>query len=109
LLSGRVVARPYRQCDGLSLVGQPVSRSTDFIRKGAAGKGRLSFVWAKPNGPRGATLRHGSDSSSRVEWRDAADGAERAGFGAAAGGGVRGAPPPIAAGTSGADFSLDGG
>jgi hypothetical protein len=37
LPGGCVVARPYRQCDGLLLVGQPVSRGADFVRKGADG------------------------------------------------------------------------
>jgi hypothetical protein len=43
LPGGCVVARSFGQCDGLLLVGQPVSRGADFVRKGAAVKGQLSF------------------------------------------------------------------
>jgi hypothetical protein len=41
LLGGCVVAHPYRQCDGLLLVGQPVLRGTDLVRNGAAAHGQL--------------------------------------------------------------------
>jgi hypothetical protein len=43
LPGGCVVARSFGQCDGLLLVGQSVSRGADFVRKGVAGKGQLSF------------------------------------------------------------------
>jgi hypothetical protein len=47
LLGGRLVAHPYRQCDDLLLVGQPVSRSADFVGKATPARVSLLSAWAK--------------------------------------------------------------